>query len=594
MYMSRPMNTPKLVFIFATCSLLAFAGCKGGCGKSKAGDGGAAAQAGPGKPGDARGQPGAPKKPDVKAWWPLLQLVPEKPFALLFVGDPAAALTQAKGALTKLRGTTAGMTLEEIVRSTVHKMGMPGVDAFDPATWTSRGFDPAKGAMLVQVDEARGFLALGASDAVKVEPTVQAFLKRVDDVATFEKAPDGKATLALKADKTPVGAYLFHDGIVIIAGGAWKTTTEVTAFVSEIIKPGTPRFPVSALYQKLAPGVDLGRGAHIILPETIVSGLPPEARGVFANFKGLALRIEANQGELLADAFLPTTPESASVLKALAVPGVAKPGLARSLGDDTLLAGGGRFDVGALLKMFLRLMPPAQAAVETAMARLKAKMDIDIEKELFANLTGDSALGLHRLDAAVFPLAVSGAIRELLAADPLNLTLLLRVKDPTIAKKFLLKMAALVEAGNEKVGAVEVFPVPLLRMAEAGKGPTGGPVMRFALADDVLVLTLGKGRMEKALGALGVKDGPFAAKIVDPEAKRRLIDQPGPPLAYVVGSTLEANLRDLEGALLKKGNLMLSSIVQKAIELAEKFADLSLGGESVTGGLRAFLRVRFK
>ena len=105
------MKTPKLVSLVVACSLLAVAGCKGGCGKSIAADGGPGAPAASGKSGSLPTADGKPAAPAARHWLPLLQLVPEKPYALFFVGDPASVLANTKAAIVRLRGTTLGSAL---------------------------------------------------------------------------------------------------------------------------------------------------------------------------------------------------------------------------------------------------------------------------------------------------------------------------------------------------------------------------------------------------------------------------------------------------------------------------------------------------
>jgi hypothetical protein len=180
-----------------------------------------------------------------------------------------------------------------------------------------------------------------------------------------------------------------------------------------------------------------------------------------------------------------------------------------------------------------------------------------------------------------------------LAADPFHLTLLLRVRDPVVAGKLLRKVAIIADLPAERIGAVEVFPLPLGRLFASG-GSQKGLALRFALVRDTLLLTIGSGRMPKALAGLQAEGGGGFARQVTDAQTLALLERGGAPVAYVVGASLTENLREIESAFLRKGKLLLSSVVQKVAEAVERFADLSLGGEALPEGAHLWLRLRLK
>lgn len=587
--MSRAMSKKHALACFVVISLV-LGGCKGSSGPKAGSDGGPAAAGGAAAP-LVTAKVNTPPPPPPDQWKPLLGLLPADPMVLFFAGDGAGLLRSARQALNKLRGTSVGMVLEELVRMTQHKMGLADIDAFDPAAWQARGFEPARGVALVQTDPEHGFMLIGANDPAKVEPFIQNFLRKSEEAASFKKV--GEFTMALLASGKPAYAYQFHQGYCIMAG---PVTSEVdaAALLAKVTKPDAKRFVASPSFSLVADKWDFGKGLHALFFPSLAATFPPDTKAFFSGFKGLAAQIEVSEQGATAQFYLPTSAQTSAALRGLGAAGTSQPGLVRSLGDDTLLALGARVNQWALLNLVIGLSPPVKAVVDAALNRLKTKMDIDVEKELFQNLTGDTALGIHKLDASVFPMLLGGtSLGDLLQADPFHVTVLLRVRDAVVASKFLRKLGALADTSTEKVGAIEVFPLPFARLV-GGPAKKGGPAIRAALSGDTLVLTVGKGRMEKALAAVAAKDGPFGAKILDADTRAKLVDNPGHPVGYLLGTTFHENLKDLEGALLKKGSLLLSSIVQKLTELVEKVADLSFGGEAQPTGVRGWLRLRLK
>jgi hypothetical protein len=577
-------------------ALLGGSACKG-CKKSPVpADGAVAARSQDGGGGSATATQAKTPPPSSKAWEPLVALVPEGAPAVAVIADIPGVLRGAREALAKLRGTFVGMTVEETLRAALHKMGLSGLDAFDAAAWGTRGFDVARGALMAQFDDHSGFLAFGVSEPAKVEPILQAFLKRAEEVATFQKQPDG-TTLGLRANGKARAGYTFRAGLGILVSAEGGSGPDVAELLKRVLRPAGKRFTDSTAYRDLLAAADLGRGINLILTPALIPTLPADVRGVFKSFRGLNVRVDLAGGAVALDAYLPTTAATARSIRGIVPAGTPGPGLARALGDDTLLALAARADVSAAIQLALGLAPSIRELVTTMFERLKKKFDIDVQKELIDNLAGDAAMALHRLDADVVAAMIGGGMADALAADPFHMTMLMRVKDGVVASKFVRKMAALTDAGVEKVGAVDVFPVPLMRVASDEEGTSAkaaGPVLRFALSGDTLVLTTGKGRMQKALAALAAKDPPFTPRVLDADARARLIDRPSAPAAYLVVPTLLANLKDLDSAFLKKGASLVSSIVVKAVEMFEKIADVTVVTEPLERGLRGFLRVRFQ
>jgi hypothetical protein len=508
-----------------------------------------------------------------------------------FAGDGSALLQGGREFLNKLRGSTVGITLEEIVRLWQHKAGLREVDVYDPAAWRARGIELNRGVALLGDKANRAHLAFGVTDPVKAETLLQGILKQVDGTVSFKK--NGDTTIAVNKAGKPTSVYAFHQGYAILAGPL-GSEAEGPSLVARFTGTGAARFVQSPAYSTLASRADFGKGLSLLVVPGFVESLPRELASMFAGFRGISLRLEPSAAGASLYAHLLTKPESAQKARRLFPGGSASAGLVRYLTPDTVLAASGRVDLGAGIDLLAGTAPEGHAVVKTLFERLKKKYDLDVEGELFRNLTGEAALGIHKVDAAVLPLLFGGGgLVQALAADPFHLTLLLRVRDPVVAGKLLRKVAIIADLPAERIGAVEVFPLPLGRLFASG-GSQKGLALRFALVRDTLLLTIGSGRMPKALAGLQAEGGGGFARQVTDAQTLALLERGGAPVAYVVGASLTENLREIESAFLRKGKLLLSSVVQKVAEAVERFADLSLGGEALPEGAHLWLRLRLK
>jgi hypothetical protein len=538
------------------------------------------------------GENGGAARPAPPPWRALVEILPAETAWAVVVGDGASFLRNGRALLTRFRGTTLGVFAEELVRMTQHRLGLRELDPWDADAWRAHGIEPARGVALVGDPRERGYLLAGVSDPVKAEALLQTMLRKLDEAASFKKI-EGGGTLALKANGKATSAYAFHQGYAILAAPVGEAP-EAVALLGNVTRPDARRLIHRPDYAGLGGRSDFSRGLTLLVLGEVVQMLPEEVRGGFASFRGLTLHAEPAQGGATIEAFVSLAPSSAAEVQKLFPGGAGGAHLARYLAPDTLLSVSGRIDLGLALRKLIGLSPELEKAVQATFDRLKRKLDIDVEKELLQNLAGEAAFGIHKVDAAAIPVLFGGGgLREIFAADPIQLTLLLRVRDPAVAGKFLRKMGILADIPPQKVGEVEVFPVPLTRIDAAGEASKTGPALRFSLVGDVLAATLGKGRMEKVLAAVKAQGGGFLAKVADPEA-RKLIEGAGSAILHVVGPTLTENLREVESALLRKGKLLFSNLVQKVTEVVDRIADVSAGGEAQPDGGRFWLRLRLK
>jgi hypothetical protein len=524
-------------------------------------------------------------------WQALLTLLPAELTWVAFAGDAAALLKGGRAFLNKLRGSTVGITLEEMVRLWQHKAGLREIDVFDPAAWQARGIDLGRGAALLGDKENKVHLAFGVSDPVKAEALLRGILQQVDGAVSFKKS--GEATVAVNKAGKPTAVYAFHQGYALLASPL-QSEAEGLALMARFRRPDAARFTQSPAYPTLARRTVLGRGLSLLVVPGFVESLPSELARMFAGFRGISLRFEPSAAGASFFAHLGTRPESAQKAQRLFPGGAASAGLARHLTADTVVAASGRLDLGAAIDLLAEGVPEGQKVVKTLFERLKKKYDLDVEGELFRNLTGDLALGIHKVDAAALPLLFGGAgLAEALASEPFHVTLLLRVRDPVVAAKLLRKVAVIADVPTEKIGGVEVFPLPLGRLLAPGAS-SKGLALRLALVGTTLLCTTGSGRMAKALAGLEAPGGGgFVRQVSDPQTLA-LLERGSPPVVYVVGPSLTENLREIESAFLRQKKLLLSSVVQKAIETIERFADLSLGGEALPDGASLWLHLRLR
>lgn len=360
--------------------------------------------------------------------------------------------------------------------------------------------------------------------AMVVDPADRApfVLLPVKAFATFERAlraqlgagvsyeaatAHGKPLTLAKRGAEVIAAYADAGSYAVLAPGDAESDAKAGVTAALAVQPDqslaqSPAFQSAT--RKLSAAEDLlvyfdGSGMRDTQTARAGAAIPEEEkRGLhrlFELFPGVAASVSFTQKDVVLEAYLSV---AVSAQLAALFPKAEGFPLARFVDGDAIAALKGTLGGAALVERALNLDPSLKSRITQFSGELEPRLGISLERDVLRNVTGRLAFTLAALDPELMKVAMDPA-RAAQVVRHLHLVFAAELKDRAgmektlaTAAKFLRKRpGAKLVVRERDAGAVRVRDFSL-----------GGPTLfSAAIVDDVLLLSTGLGRLDKAVAA---------------------------------------------------------------------------------------------
>lgn len=359
----------------------------------------------------------------------------------------------------------------------------------------------------------------------------------------------------------------------LVAAPSFKATVGKLTALSDLLA----FFDGDGLYQ-----LQLARGGSLSDDEK------RSMRRFFDVLQGVALSVALDERELRVEAYLSLAQAQSWAALFTAQP---KPALARFVDAQALAVARLSVDGVALLAKALELDPALKNALGQWSAELEQRMGLHVERDLLRNFSGQVVAVLHGLDPQLLAVALDPR-RRAETLNHLQLVVVAELRDKAALERALRGAVDLVQkrgaAGRlglqeKAVGAAKYYELRY----------SGRVVLAAALIDEVLVLTLGNGRMEKTLELLAGKGTALAAS--SDSVTRTAVTSDAVLAAGLRTAGLAEALRTLDlTALGPKGAAVKATLAERLIPLLLSYEALSAQARFDGQGVKVQAALRSK
>jgi hypothetical protein len=570
----------SLLALFFALSLAA--GCK-----KKPGPPDASAVA-PVSPPLAKAEPApAPQAPVLAD--PLLKLLPKKTAVVFLI--PALERT---GRLVRLHleRHAEALEIQGRVGEVMKVAGLGVANLFDPAERASWAIDGARSAAVALAQDGRGAaLILTVTSFETFEGELRKRLQS-QGISEFTAVTTeaGKVTLARRQGKDQLAyAHKGHHVFLVPSDDEGDLRETLTAFLKT---PPTeslitsPSFLASATKLKTPEdALIFFDGDGLFTLQTARGAVGEEEkqslRRLFDVVKAVAVGVSLTEMDLRAELYvsLGEAAQWATVFSA-----GADFALGRFIDAGAMITVKATVDGPALLDKILSLDPGTRTQLAALSSNLEKRLGIHLERDLLRNLGGRVAAALVGLEPDLLRVATDPR-RSAETLSQLHAVAAAELKKPE-ALKTAIRTA---QEHLKRKG-----PQSRLALKEKSQGGTlcyelfyeNRPMLSFAIVDGVLLVAVGKGRLEKTLDLVAGKGGQSLLAVVEAEARTALV-APNNAVVYANPGAILAGLRQLNLQSLGKEGAQMRNVIQTNLTaLLSKLKDLIVEGRFDGQGVR--------
>ncbi len=508
----------------------------------------------------------------------ILAMAPADAGGVFLVHDLGRAVEDLEAFATRATRKAGGAALRRTRDGFVQQLGF---DPLDPAGYKKLGLKLEDG-LLVFTEGTRPepLLAVGVDDRTRFDTALKQLVKTIDgaDKLQTTKVGNFEVQSAGRPFGTEVAPAIFWahvGGFALVARGDGKES--IDAALDRLGKEPSkdaviPSLAGDALYQKLTAKVAAGDALLFARGSAATALLDARAAGLS---EGAATSIDVGAAGVSSDTFLQLTLPG---LKE-ALGGDAPLELAQDVEGDAVLVGLTRHARKDSLEV-LKAQPAAASLIAQALTPLGQATGLDPEADVVPLLAGPMTASVHVMDLARLPETLSRTRSLMALLDFVHVVITAEIKDP----------AAMQAALDRSIGALKERGVTIekksVKQGEATAvlyGPKGTNRLGWGLLGNKYVYAAGPGRLERAIAALGNKDGSVLPKLKGGVGES-LAAQPGTSALVLRGGALAdaASGLNLGGA----AAMGAAAIVGGAVELVRTLGDVGLSLSAEPDGLR--------